>query len=579
MISEQTNPVNSNISQSLSDPRFTEKMNRYQQRKFPWLRKFLFLIGPFRCRFLMLAAGGFVLNILTGVANPLVIKVLFDEGILKGRFSWFVGMAVLSVAMFTLLRFIRLVYGLALERWKNHLLNRHILHQTLSYYRLPVLYLTTRSEGYFIQRVYDDVVATVPPLVESILESLNAIVLVLSSLTVSFWLSPRITILLLFILPPLIFLSRRFGAHIAEKSRDEKEVEALFRGTLSQSLQAWKTVRLFGMLGAATASVRKSLTAYILASYRRFREAETYQTLSGIMGSAAETTVLIAGGYEILRARMTFGGFMAFMNAFWYALGGFAALIQEIPRLARGLGMLDRLMEFDTLVEEIPRVYRGNHLEFHGVELGWPPRVVLHNVESAVPQGARVLIQGPNGSGKTTLVHAAAGMLPPLKGTIFTLPAERISAILSPLSFLPGTIQEQIDYLTTDEMSKIKFFDLVRAVGLDDLMNRSPHDLSTGQKKRFEIVLGLVRDADLYIFDEPFSGIHENDRDTLLDLIFRNTEGRTLLIVMHDAELYRQKFDLIWNVNMNSVHTYYLHKRENVKKSKHVLIRQGVGGS
>ena len=165
----------------------------------------------------------------------------------------------------------------------------------------------------------------------------------------------------------------------------------------------------------------------------------------------------------------------------------------------------------------------------------------LDNVSLKIPFGSVCCIAGPNGSGKTTLLETITRNIKLTRGKVI----------------LPENIKighsYQVPNLCEDLKVKdnIKFFiDIRNAIGkeygewIDKLVSVTSmneydeyyvSDLSTGLKKRLDIVVSLLDNPDVIAMDEPTAGLDVNARTEILDLIqFLNQNKKTVLIATHD---------------------------------------------
>ena len=76
---------------------------------------------------------------------------------------------------------------------------------------------------------------------------------------------------------------------------------------------------------------------------------------------------------------------------------------------------------------------------------------------------------------------------------------------------------------------------LLLELGLEDIHDAYPDSLSGGMAQRVSLARALMFKGDLILLDEPFRGLDEDTRATVIDTVKRRTEGSTLILVTHDA--------------------------------------------
>lgn len=159
-------------------------------------------------------------------------------------------------------------------------------------------------------------------------------------------------------------------------------------------------------------------------------------------------------------------------------------------------------------------------------------RNVLENFSLKANDGERICLYGNSGAGKTTILRLIAGLEKANAGSVICT-NEKISVVFQEDRLLPfKTIKDNITIF-----SKCDNLDyILSSLGISDAEDKYPSELSGGMARRAAIARALSVDADLYIFDEPFTGL---DRDNILrtiNLINEITKGKTLITVLHEKE-------------------------------------------
>ncbi len=160
----------------------------------------------------------------------------------------------------------------------------------------------------------------------------------------------------------------------------------------------------------------------------------------------------------------------------------------------------------------------------------------LHPISLEIPKGERLVILGPTGSGKTTLLRVIAGLEKPDSGEILfdgrrwndVQPHERGITYLAqrPALYPHLRIREQLSQGVDDPLS----------MGNPELLDRFPHELSSGEKQRIALVRGLTRQARLWLLDEPFAALDPVLRSEIrVDLhLLQERLAATMILVTHD---------------------------------------------
>lgn len=200
----------------------------------------------------------------------------------------------------------------------------------------------------------------------------------------------------------------------------------------------------------------------------------------------------------------------------------------------------------------------------------------LDNVEISIEKGEFVAVIGHTGSGKSTLVQHLNGLLKPTKGQIF-LDGENIWESKSKIfdtrfrvglcfqypeyQLFESTVYKDIAFGPTNMgLSETEIDERVRKaakyVGVpDEMLEKSPFDLSGGEKRRVAIAGVISMEPEILILDEPTSGLDPRGRETILSLIknYREQTGSTVIIVSHSMEDVARFADKVIVMNSSKV--------------------------
>jgi ABC-type Mn2+/Zn2+ transport system ATPase subunit len=177
--------------------------------------------------------------------------------------------------------------------------------------------------------------------------------------------------------------------------------------------------------------------------------------------------------------------------------------------------------------------------------------VILDRVSFNVREGEFWFLLGPNGSGKSTLLKALLGALAPLAGEVRwredVADPSRIGFVPQRCDLtagLPTTVQEFVSLglvgiagARRDGESRMDW--ALRRSGLKELQRRDYWALSGGQKQRALLARALIRRPELYIVDEPTTGLDPPSQELLMGSLadLSREERATILFVTHDLPL------------------------------------------
>ncbi|MCU9614285.1 ABC transporter ATP-binding protein [Caldibacillus lycopersici] len=172
----------------------------------------------------------------------------------------------------------------------------------------------------------------------------------------------------------------------------------------------------------------------------------------------------------------------------------------------------------------------------------------LHDISLTVNEGEFISIIGPSGCGKTTLLSIIAGLIKPTVGTVILdnepihMKNKKTGYMLQQDYLFPWkTIEENIflGLKLTNQLTnktKIKTLSLLKKIGLSNVKDQYPSQLSGGMRQRVALVRTLATDPKLLLLDEPFSALDYQTKLTLEELVYLTLKQfhKTAVLVTHD---------------------------------------------
>ncbi len=176
---------------------------------------------------------------------------------------------------------------------------------------------------------------------------------------------------------------------------------------------------------------------------------------------------------------------------------------------------------------------------------------VVKNFDLEIKDKEFVVLVGPSGCGKSTVLRMIAGLEEVTSGEIFIgkkcvnnlEPKDRnIAMVFQNYALYPHmTVRKNMEFalklrkISSDVIRK-KIEEVAEILDIKELLNKKPKDLSNGQKQRVALGKAMVRDADIFLLDEPFSSLDANLRIKMRAEILRlhETLQKTFIYVTHD---------------------------------------------
>jgi putative ABC transport system ATP-binding protein len=203
--------------------------------------------------------------------------------------------------------------------------------------------------------------------------------------------------------------------------------------------------------------------------------------------------------------------------------------------------------------ERISKIYQD-----HGL-----PVTALQDVNLAVEQSDFAAIVGPSGSGKTTLLNLLGGLDQPTAGRILVegrditllkkneligFRLRHIGFVFQAFNLIPVlTARENVEFIMLLQKRprrerKERTEELLRAVGLGELMERKPTELSAGQQQRVAVARAIASVPSFVLADEPTANLDTATAENLLDIMaeLNRDRGTTFVFSTHDPRVMQR---------------------------------------
>ncbi len=337
---------------------------------------------------------------------------------------------------------------------------------------------------------------------------------------------------------------------------------------LVQSLQGLETIKGLGaegkMQGAwenfvAQSASSTNLTRFLSALAVHFSMLAQNITVVGVM---------IVGVYQIGEHNLTMGGLIACSILSGRAMGPLTQVVSLLTRLNQSLESLKRLNQLIQLPLERPKTSRFVHrphfeggIEFKDVDFSYPghKHLILQKVSFKIQPGEKVALLGRIGSGKTTIEKLVLGFYEAKSGSILIDGTDirqidpsdlraNISYIPQDIFLFGGTIRHNITLggegvddqtlLRAATLAGVHDFVSQHPLGYDISVGEGGTELSGGQRQTIAIARAFVKNASIFLFDEPSAMMDSQAEHIFIQRLQEILkENKTLIIVTHQPAL------------------------------------------
>jgi ABC-type multidrug transport system fused ATPase/permease subunit len=434
----------------------------------------------------------------------------------------------------------------------------------------PLTFFNQNKVGELTSRIAADISQLQTTFTTTLAEFIRQIITIVVGIAALVWLSPKLALTMLSVIPVVAILGVVFGRYIRKLSKQTQDAAATSNSILEEALQGIQNVKaftneLFEMGRFAKAANEIRVLAVKGAVWRGLFVSFIILCLFGSIVFVIWQGVLLTQNGEMNQA-----GFISFIMYTIFLGASIGSLPDLYAGIQRAIGATERLVEIINIdAEQISfdknkktTKFRGD-IVFHDVHFHYENREltpVIQGVSLHVEPGRQLAIAGPSGAGKSTLTALLLRFYKPVSGSIKIdgrdISSYDLSTYRSQFAIVPqevllfnGSIAENIGYgkpgSSTDEIREAAR--QANALGFiesfperfDTLVGERGVQLSGGQRQRIAIARAVLRDPAILILDEATSSLDSESEMLVQQALEALMKNRTTIVIAHRLSTIR----------------------------------------
>ena len=513
-------------------------------------------------KWLILDFLGAVFFVIVNLGLPTVLARMIDQGINQGNEGKLYFWAVIMLVIIVLGTFGRIVLSYAASKLTTNMVKymRNDVYAKLQEYshheyeQIGVSSLVTRitSDAFVLMQFAEQTLklGVITPM------------MMLSSVLMIFLTSPSLAWIVAFSVPFLAVVV----VYVAVKTRplSEKQQKTLdkINQYVRENLMGLRVIRAFAREEFQEERFAEQNSIYADNSSRLFKLTGLTEPLFVQIIIAMIVAIVWFALDPLQQGSLQIGDLVAFIEYSFHALLSFlflSSLFTMYPRTAVSSERLKEIMDMPISIDSnengIRETETHGYLEFENVTFAYPGETenpVLHNISFSAKPGETIAFIGSTGSGKSSLVQLIPRFYDVTLGKIkvdgVDVREYRLKSLRQKIGFIPqkallftGTIAENLRYGKEDasreelnqaaDVAQAKDFIESREEGFGTHLAEGGSNLSGGQKQRLSIARAVIKEPDIYIFDDSFSALDYRTDAILRRRLKEVTQKATVLIV------------------------------------------------
>ncbi|MFZ1353556.1 MAG: ABC transporter ATP-binding protein [Enterococcus aquimarinus] len=333
-------------------------------------------------------------------------------------------------------------------------------------------------------------------------------------------------------------------------------------GILRENLSGLRVIRAFVNERFEEKRFEEVNDAYAKSSKKLFRLMSVAQPAFFFLFNIVMVLIIWSGSVQISTGDLRVGDLIAFIEYIFHALFSFmlfATVFMMYPRAAVSAGRIQDVFDAQPLIKDNPNgittTATKGELVFDHVTFAYPgpsQTPVIRDISFTASPGETVAFIGSTGSGKSTLIQLIPRFYDVSQGHVLIDGSDvreyQLAALRQKIGYIPqkavlftGTIADNLRYGKEDATKEqmLRALDIAQATdfvlslpnGLDTVVSEGGSNFSGGQKQRLAIARAIIRQPEIFIFDDSFSALDYATDARLRERLRAETTESTTLIV------------------------------------------------
>lgn len=458
---------------------------------------------------------------------------------------------------------------------KNLIVNTFRSDLYIKILHLPIGYFTEKRKGDLISRITNDVSEVESSLVSALEGWVRDPLTIMINFAVLFYISPQLTVFILFTFPVIGFILGRISKSLKKQSNEVAIKHGESLSVLDETLGGLRVIKAFNVESILKEKFFKINDELLYfknkISYRR----DLASPMSEFLGVAVFCGILWFGGQLVLTNRIPLeaSAFIGYLALFYNIINPAKALSTSFSNMRKGSAAITRIEDILNTTNTVDDNIDGKKInsfneviEFKNIHFKYDDKVILDGIDLRIEKGKTIALVGSSGAGKSTLADLIPRFHDVMSGELLIdginikeYSLQSVRGLMSIVTQEPILFNDSIynniklgkEHATEEEIieaakiANAHEFIIQKEHGYHSNVGDRGTKLSGGERQRLTIARALVKNPPILILDEATSSLDTESERLVQDAINHMMQNRTSIVIAHRLSTIRHADEII----------------------------------